>query len=76
MEAIEDQKVIANNEGVSSWNRLDALIAATEEQKRIIDSQQSRLDTVITKHERELLLINTELDWLCKKWHLVRAAST
>jgi hypothetical protein len=45
MEVVEDKKVIANNEGVSLWNRLDALIAATEEQKSIIDSQQSRLET-------------------------------
>jgi hypothetical protein len=75
MEVVEDKKVIANNEGVSLWNRLDALIAATEEQKRIIDSQQSRLETIITKHERELLSINTKIEWLCEKWHFVRAAA-
>ena len=75
MEVVEDKKVIANHEGISLWNRLDALIAATEDQKRIIDSQQSRLDTIVNKHERELLSINTKLEWLCKKWHFVRAAA-
>jgi hypothetical protein len=28
---------------------------------------------IITKHE--LLSINTKIEWLCKKWHFVRAAA-
>jgi hypothetical protein len=56
-------------------DKIDNLVRVAEEQKERIESNQSQIKNLLASHKDDMANLNDKVNWLYKKWHLVRAST-